>query len=315
VAWYRCHTPGMALKRAGYEVLLTDQPSDKDIELSDVLVLERLWQPALVDAVKQIRSNGTFVVFDLDDDYWSIPALNPVSEIWDTQRLRGLTDVMRSCDLVTVPTKALADQVRKFVDRVRVLPNMLPEEYWPAVPPARQPRGDGPLVVGWAGSSSHVADFSVVRSIAIDLLERHPEVELHLAGAQPDWIEPHDRIRFIDSVSIEEYPNILAGFDIGIAPLEDTRFNRSKSDLKFLEYGMIGLPVVASKVGPYPDCIRHGENGLLASSPKDWLKHLTALVEDASLRERLGCASRENAERRLMGDHTAKWESAYGLGA
>jgi hypothetical protein len=312
-SWYRCHTPGMELKRRGYDVVLSDRPTEQQVREADVIVFERIWWPEAVQMAESVRARGGRAVFDLDDDYWAIPKMNPAHESWNVERLRDMVAVMRACDLATAPTKTLAERVGTFVDRVRVLPNMLPGEHWPEQPPSHHVGNGRPLVVGWAGSAGHVADFSVVRGVATHLLERYPEVELHLLGAGKGWIEPHPRIRLIDTVPIERYPQALEGFDIGIAQIEDNRFNCSKSDLKFVEYGMIGLPVVASKVGPYVECIKHRENGLLASSSKDWLKSLSALVSDAELRDSLGRASRAYAEKRLIADNVQRWERAYGL--
>jgi glycosyltransferase involved in cell wall biosynthesis len=56
-------------------------------------------------------------------------------------------------------------------------------------------------------------------------------------------------------------------FDIGLSPLRDTQFARSKSPLKALEYGALGIPVVAANVEPYASFVRHGETGSCAAPP------------------------------------------------
>jgi glycosyltransferase involved in cell wall biosynthesis len=102
-------------------------------------------------------------------------------------------------------------------------------------------------------------------------------------------------------------------FDVGLAPLLDSRFNRAKSDLKILEYGICGIPAVASKVLPYVGAIDHNASGLIAASPKDWIKSIRRLVEDPELRSRLGAAARVRAERRTVDRVITKWIDAYGL--
>src|SRR3546814_14721972 len=54
-------------------------------------------------------------------------------------------------------------------------------------------------------------------------------------------------------------------YAVGVAPLSDTTFNRSKSDIKFLELAALGIPTIASDVAPYRS-IRHGETGLQIGS-------------------------------------------------
>ena len=54
--------------------------------------------------------------------------------------------------------------------------------------------------------------------------------------------------------------------DIALAPLEmGNIFCRAKSEIKFVEAGALGLPVVASDIAPFRDSITPGEDGFLAA--------------------------------------------------
>ena len=57
-----------------------------------------------------------------------------------------------------------------------------------------------------------------------------------------------------------------SAWDVAVAPLHDTAFNRCKSDLKFLEYAALGLPGIYSDVVPYKHAVRHEETGLLTEN-------------------------------------------------
>jgi len=310
-AWYRCHVPGMELRRRGHDVRLQDTLEFEDIDWCDVLVMQRVAEKGIGRAVEYARSAGKLTVYDLDDDLWNIPESNPSRQTWGSERLAELAVALRLVDRVTTSTEPLARMLRAYNADVRVIPNMLPAEHWPEH--TKDPGHGPPLVIGWAGGITHRRDLREVADVLEHVLERHPSVEVHLAGADPAWFAPHDRVRFLESVILPDYAALLSHFDIAIAPLHDSRFNESKSDLKVLEYSMIGLPVVASKVAPYSSSIRHGESGLLARNAKDWLKHLNALVEDAGLRSRLGSAARSWAETRTVERNIALWERVYGV--
>ena len=59
-----------------------------------------------------------------------------------------------------------------------------------------------------------------------------------------------------------------------------------------------GLPIVASRVGGIPDMISDGESGLLVEpEPQSICEGLSRLVEDKSLRQRLGETARRNSRR------------------
>jgi len=102
------------------------------------------------------------------------------------------------------------------------------------------------------------------------------------------------------------YMRTLSQCDICLQPLDDTKFNRYKSDIKFLEAGAAGLAVIASPV-VYEDYIDHDKTGLIARSPKEWQDLLTKLVEDAGYRKTLGANAKAYVrENRLLMQHAHK---------
>jgi len=311
-SWYRCNTPGSELAKCGHNVRVKARYNNLDLDWCDVLVLQRLWQPGVVDAVKHVRDRGKLTVFDVDDDYWSIHVSNPAYTSWQKPgALDALARVIRATQVVTTTTASLAARLKNINPNVKVIPNSLPGDLWPAEP--KIPSEEDSLVVGWAGSVSHYVDLREVAAIFPQVLERYPHVEVRLAGSDPAWFPPHERIVFADIVPIPDYPGLLSDFDIALAPLEDTRFNTSKSDLKLVEYSMIGLPVIASKVPAYADSIRPGETGLLAKNPKDWLRHLKTLIEQPDVRLKMGAEARKWAETRVISKTIDLWLDAYGL--
>jgi glycosyltransferase involved in cell wall biosynthesis len=85
-------------------------------------------------------------------------------------------------------------------------------------------------------------------------------------------------------------------WDGAVAPLEDTPFNRCKSDLKFLEYSAMGLPGVYSDIGVYTSCV-DGLNALLVeNTTQAWSEALRSLCADPGLRNHL----RSNAYRYVV---------------
>ena len=70
---------------------------------------------------------------------------------------------------------------------------------------------------------------------------------------------------------------------IGLAPLSAAPFNRSKSNLKFLEYTVYNAVTVASDFGPYKNTIEDGVTGILVSDNRDWYDKVRELLEDEDL--------------------------------
>jgi glycosyltransferase involved in cell wall biosynthesis len=311
--WYRCHVPGMELQRRGYRVTLNDGITPQQVDASDVIVFQRQWRPVALQAMQYAKQTGKLTVFELDDDLWNLHPSNPGYKAWSRPRMiGGLEAMLRLADVVTTTTPALADQLRRFNGNIRILPNMLPGEHW-RVERVR-PAGYDRVAVGWAGSSTRGRDLEIVKDIVLQLLARYPRMDFLVAGDDSNMVfPPHERIRQLRPVKIEQYPRLIAEFDVGIAPVVDSRFNQAKSDLKILEYGILGVPCVASNVEAYAHSVENGENGFLAKNDKQWLKYLERLIEQPELRETVGSSAKEFAESRTIERNVQLWERAYGL--
>jgi len=103
-----------------------------------------------------------------------------------------------------------------------------------------------------------------------------------------------------------KYLRLLHSCDICLQPLDDTKFNRYKSDIKFLEAGASGLAVLASPV-VYADTIVDGYTGLIARGPSEWDKMLTKLIRDTELRRTLGRNAKNYVlKNRMLMQHAHK---------
>ena len=309
-AWYRMYSPGVALKRLGHDVILGEELTPDRVQDCDILVMQSRGV-AQAEAIQYAHSLGKIVVFDIDDDLWNLTPDNAAYPTWNRPgALHGLSQALGMADVVTTTTDVLARQLRRHSDNVVILPNMLPEEHWRIERELHPER----IVVGWAGSSQRQRDLADLVSVVPTILDSYPNVELWLTGEEhAEMFKPSDRIKVLEGVRVDHYPELLRSFDIGLAPLREDKFNAAKSDLKFLEYGMLGIPTIAQKFTPYEQSIVQGENGFLARNAKDWLKYMRRLVEDAELRRTIGERAKAFAETRTIERNIGLWEKAYGL--
>ncbi len=105
-------------------------------------------------------------------------------------------------------------------------------------------------------------------------------------------LEPH--IEWRRFVKFDDVPLEVARFDINLAPLEDGNpFVEAKSELKFFEAALCGVPTIASPSGPFKRAINPGITGYLASSQADWAEHLEILISDPALRRKVGDAAHQ----------------------
>ncbi|MFV2044530.1 MAG: glycosyltransferase, partial [Anaerolineales bacterium] len=101
-------------------------------------------------------------------------------------------------------------------------------------------------------------------------------------------------------------------WDLAIAPLEDTLFNRYKSDIKFLDYSALGIATLCSRVRAYDGSVRHQVTGYLAENdPQAWYEGLEHMLQDDE--GRVGMASQAQeyvfSERTLQRRASEWWEA------
>jgi glycosyltransferase involved in cell wall biosynthesis len=115
-----------------------------------------------------------------------------------------------------------------------------------------------------------------------------------------------------------EYPFFQLWFsshvdwDIALAPLIDTPFNRCKSDIKFLDYSAIGVPGIYSRVPAYLSSVQHLETGWLVDNQvQTWTAALEECLNNKELRLQVSRnASRYLYKERILARTTQKWLEA-----
>jgi len=207
---------------------------------------------------------------------------------------------MLSCDGAIASTPGLAAAMRRSgMTEVQVVENGLDEQTLAAataVQARRQQGADDGLVriVYGSGTNTHDVDFEEAAPAISRILGRFPQVRLRLIGpvaVPPSLDSVRDHIEQLPATDYETYLQLLAACDISIAPLEDFVFNEAKSNIKYLEASVVGLPSVCSPRSAFADVIRHGENGLLCDDDRAWEEAIGSLVTDAGRRRQLAEAA------------------------
>lgn len=149
----------------------------------------------------------------------------------------------------------------------------------------------------FSGTASHDKDFETVKDALVFVLEKYPQVKLHLFGPlEIDYIYAKfgDRVKKHPFVSWEKHLENIAGVDINIAPLEiGNPFCESKSELKLIEAGIVGVPTVAAATQTFQEAIEDGVDGFVAGDDEEWKEKLEKLILDSDLRKSMGQKARE----------------------
>lgn len=98
---------------------------------------------------------------------------------------------------------------------------------------------------------------------------------------------------------VTSYAKNYSKFDVSLAPIKNTMFNRMKSQLKVIEAGFYKKALITSDLGPYTidlkHCLDHGNfvdgNAMLVNENRnhsDWAKYIKKLVDNPNLVKDMG---------------------------
>lgn len=216
-----------------------DQASIPIAQLSDLAFFQRPRNYAECEGIRIFRACGVPVVIDYDDDVLAVPNDNPAHFIYDsTETKNAILNAVQDATAVIVSTPAIRERFKAIYpdQRVFVVPNALDERLHP-VPK----RGNLTNTILWRGSASHQRDFEVHSRAIVEFAGRNPESVFTFFGYHP-W-RVLDELRKSQYELQEPFENVISyiarlyqiGPKIGMVPLHDSPFNRSKSNISWLE--------------------------------------------------------------------------------
>ena len=297
--FYRVILPLQSI--AGHDVEIISSSQDPRLAAADLLVVQRISNPEPLQAIKEFQARGGKVLLDFDDHLHALPSSNPCAALYGTGKpaTRIFEEALSICDVITCSTRDLAREYNKFRTDIHVCENFVSSEHVDLMAPriTGEPKREGQIRIGYVGSTTHGGDVGTIVKPLRTIAARYPQVRYVFMGQPPPA-----------GLRAEHHPGVQAGpgekagdfmlrfyrtmrqlnIDIGLAPLESQTFNRTKSWIKVLEYGMQGIPVVASRVGPYRDYL-----GAIycVLEDKEWVTRLSQLIERESDRADMAIAN------------------------
>lgn len=313
--YYRAYVPGGALAaREGVHVvyLQNNHRARKEIlREADVVVLNAICDQDLFPVVAARKAAGRVTVFEINDDFRAVQASNPVAKFFaEAGNRRIFFRLAHLCGANQFTVPELRRLYGAFARKHAIFVNELPH-----MPALRERTPNGRVVLGWGGSKGHLEDMRKVAPTLRALLEELPELDLHVMGA-PEIAElfqglTPERFRHVPSGTIDDYHAFVDTLDLGLAPLENDGFNRSRSDVKFLEYASHGVVPIVQRLEPYLASVRHEENGFFFESGAELAEHVRRLVRDPALRERVARAARASVESTRIAAHQVDARLAF----
>ena len=283
-------------------------PAELERIQPDTIIFQRPLGREFLDWMKRVKTySKAFKVYEIDDLINNIPIKNYFKAFHPKDTVKLLREGFSNVDRLVVSTPGLAEAYAGWHPEIQVLELKLPLAWWGELQIRRtehaKPR------VGWAGGSSHQGDLELIADVVKDLAD---EVDWVFFGMCPKKLRPYVK-EFHNGVPIHAYPQKLASLDLdlAVAPLESNPFNDCKSNLRLLEYGICGYPVVCSNVRAYV------ESGLpvmpVKNRYKDWVDAIRAHIQDLDQTRKLGLQLQQLVLKQWMleGNSLTHWQKAW----
>jgi GT2 family glycosyltransferase len=307
---YRVIAPSRALFKSGlvhaYETMrLMTPPEIARIEPASI-VFQRQLELGQIQVIETVKNTSKALrVFELDDLITNLPPKSAHRPNIAPDIAQRLKRALALCDRFVTSTEPMARAYGKMCDEVVVVPNRLEKSRWLGLRAGR--REGGKPRVGWAGAIGHLGDLGIIAQVVEATAK---EVDWVFFGMCPDALRPFIA-EFHTWAPLHDYAAKLASLDLdlAVAPLELHPFNETKSNLRLLEYGIVGYPVLCTDILPY-----QGDLPIVRTNNRhrDWVRALRELVADRDALRRQGDALRQAVIRDwMLEDHLDEWKRAW----
>jgi glycosyltransferase involved in cell wall biosynthesis len=295
--YYRTYSPGIALsmEKGIYVISLSRfHPKINEIALlTDILILHDICDPDLLPIIAERKKNNRPTFFEIADDMNGLQSWNPVYEFYQNKdNIRLIYKLANYCDGLQFSVAKLQNIYGILNKYNKVFSNQILY-----IPPMVNKHVDNNIIIGWGGSHGHRDDIAAIAKQLIDWINTKQNVKLHLMCSKPiySFFEnlPDHKKRYFPVGSITDYFEFLSTIHIGIAPLNDTPFNRSRSDVKFLEYAVSGTVPVMADLEPYQNTVDDGKNGFLYKDTSDLISKLEFLSDKPEIRNNITKVAKE----------------------
>ncbi|HCW52900.1 MAG TPA: hypothetical protein DG753_03985 [Clostridium sp.] len=272
-----------------------------EIKKFDYLVMYRC---EYSDKIKKIinicKENNIKVFYDIDDYIFNYEKIKSLKFLQDDEyknfnkHCKNIYSAMKLCDEFITSTDSLKTAINdEFNLPVHIVRNRASMEMVILSLIAKEKiiRESGKVIIGYfSGSKTHNEDFNMISDVLFEIMSNNDNVCLKIVGClelDKKFDKFNSRIEKVDFVEWKKLPCEIAGVDINLLPVENTFFHSCKSENKWVEAALVGVPTVASYNDEFKNIIS-SDVGILCSSVEEWKTAIEKLIKDKDYRNTIG---------------------------
>jgi glycosyltransferase involved in cell wall biosynthesis len=260
---------------------------------ADLVYLVKVPALSLYRRLRELRKPK--VVADFNDGLW-LPAFQASG--W-----QDLDGILATADAVICENPHVAEYARRRNSSVHVVPDAPQLDRFDERRSSVQ-RDPSKTVLGWIGSPENVGSLFRIWEPLEALMRRHPGVELRVLGADRWQLPRFESVRFSCVPWFDQATMVqeALAFDVGLFPMYHTGDGLARGNLKAMIYMSAGAAALCEDYGENRTLIVDGDNGMLASTPDQWLDKMERLCTDRVTRERIAGRGLETIRRHFAAD-------------
>jgi hypothetical protein len=292
--------------------------------------LQRQATPAQRDFIKELRkianSFNFRMIYEVDDIVFKndIPDYNRCKDPFCDQAIEdSILDIMRTVDEITVTCDFMKEYYKEKTghQKVTVIPNYAPK-FWldkyydeKRIERLYEKNKKRPRIL-YSGSGTHIDTLNKTglnddfKHVVDAIIKARKKFKFVWKGCFPLLLKPYidnGEMEFIQWSTLFEYPKGLYDTECNavFASLQDNIFNKSKSNIKMVESGALGMPGAFQNLCTYKDAEYKFTTG------DELINQLETITSDYDTYMDLSRKSRKFAEGLWLEDHINEYEALY----
>jgi glycosyltransferase involved in cell wall biosynthesis len=298
---FRTYELANILRKLNYSPLVYDQEDINNINTFKpkvVFFIRCALNESIKNYIQILKNNKIKIIADFDDlifkpsIFSQIDGVRFLEEDTKEEYFKGIykyRSMLELADLVTTSTNFLTNQAKQLNNNSLTLPNYpltIVREKLQKHSYNIKNKIENEFIIGYySGTLTHQADFKQCANAIAKIISKYDNAYFKIVGSFKieefsEFNNLNKKIIKIEFMSYEDMVIDISNCNVVIAPLEiGNEFCESKSELKFFDSALAGVPIIASSTQTYNEVIKHGVNGYLANTKFEWYQ----LIEEAYL--------------------------------
>lgn len=272
-------------------ILREDNISDYDIKMNDIVLFLRNRTQASFEIFKMAKKEGKKAIYAIDDNFEELPYNRPIKNKIDLNILKKF--YIESHAVITY-SEYFKNVLKKYNKNIYNVSNLSNHEIIENLKTrVRVKKKVGKIIVGYFSSDKDNIEYiNMIKPSLIKILDEYKEtIELHLINIPRNFIGAYKNVKYYNPIfSLDKFYKFMIKqqWDVGLAPLIDTEFNRCKTDNKYREYAALRIAGIYSNIIPYKNSVKNNITGILVENDDElWYKAIKELIENKDKRIRI----------------------------